>query len=159
MFAGMAALTIHEAAQTTGWSARMLRFIEQLGLIESPRSPSGYRLYGPAQLQRLRTLRELLDTHGLDLGDIAVALRLRNEPELSTALDAWFEATPRKPADVPDADWLAFEQDKPQSPLNTSTARLPTELSPPPRPSRWPTSVSPSSVARRSASPSTRCRA
>jgi MerR family copper efflux transcriptional regulator len=118
----MAALTIHEAAQTTGWSARMLRYIEQLGLIESPRSPSGYRLYGPAQLQRLRTLRELLDQHHLDLGDIAVALRLRTEPELSAALDEWFEATPRKPADVPDADWLAFEQDKHQSLLSSTTS-------------------------------------
>src|SRR4051794_32902293 len=122
MFSAMAALTIHEAAQTTGWSARMLRYIEQLGLIESPRSPSGYRLYGPAQLQRLRTLRELLDQHDLDLGDLAVALRLRNEPRLSAAVDEWFEAPPRKPADVPDADWLAFEQDKHQSLLSTTTS-------------------------------------
>jgi MerR family transcriptional regulator, copper efflux regulator len=115
----MAALTIHEAAQTTGWSARMLRYIEKLGLIESPRSPSGYRLYGPAQLQRLRTLRELLDAHDLDLGDIAIALRLRREPDLSAALDEWFAATPRKPVEVPDADWLTFEQDKHQSLLTT----------------------------------------
>ncbi len=111
----MPALTIHEAAQTTGWSARMLRYIEQLGLIESPRSPSGYRLYGPAQLQRLRTLRNLLDEHGLELGDVGFALRLRREPALAEALDAWFEATPRKPVDLPEADWLAFEQDKHQS--------------------------------------------
>ena len=118
----MAALTIHEAAQTTGWSARMLRYIEQVGLIESPRSAAGYRLYGPAQLQRLRTLRELLDAHGLELGDVGFALRLRKEPALSEALDHWFEAAPRKPVDVPDADWLAFEQDKHQSLLNRSTA-------------------------------------
>jgi MerR family copper efflux transcriptional regulator len=119
----MATLTIHEAAQTTGWSARMLRYIEQLGLVESPRSPSGYRLYGPAQLQRLRTLRELLEAHDLELGDVGFALRLRKEPALSDALDAWFQAAPRKPVDVPDADWLAFEQDKHQSLLTTrSTA-------------------------------------
>ena len=35
----------------------MLRYIESSGLIEARRSPSGYRLYGPEELQRLRTLR------------------------------------------------------------------------------------------------------
>jgi DNA-binding transcriptional MerR regulator len=123
----MAALTIHEAAQTTGWSARMLRYIEEIGLVESPRSAAGYRLYGPAQLQRLRTLKELLDAHGLELGDVGFALRLRKEPALAEALDEWFEATPRKPVEVPDADWLAFELDKHQSlltpvPTTRSTA-------------------------------------
>lgn len=115
----MATLTIHEAAQTTGWSARMLRYIEQLGLVECPRSPAGYRLYGPAQLQRLRTLRELLESHDLELGDVGFALRLRREPDLRSALDEWFVSTPRKPVDLPDADWLAFEQDKHQSLLST----------------------------------------
>ena len=117
----MATLTIHEAAETTGWSPRMLRYVEQLGLVEAPRSPAGYRLYGPAQLQRLRTLRELLDAHDLELGDVGFALRLRKEPALSEALDDWFEAAPRKPVDVPDADWLAFEQDKHQSLLTTTS--------------------------------------
>ena len=109
----MTTLTIHEAATTTGWSPRMLRYVEQLGLVESPRSAAGYRLYGPAQLQRLRTLRQLLETHGLELGDVGFALRLRREPELAGALDAWFEAEPRRPQhEMPDSDWLAFEQDK-----------------------------------------------
>ena len=123
----MTALTIHEAAQTTGWSARMLRYIEQLGLVESPRSAAGYRLYGPAQLQRLRTLKELLDAHGLELGDVGFALRLRKEPALASALDAWFEAVPTRaasgaPAEVADADWLAFELDKHQSLLTSATS-------------------------------------
>jgi DNA-binding transcriptional MerR regulator len=71
------ALTINEAAETTGWSARMLRYIESIGLVEPGRSGSGYRLYGPAELQRLSTLRELLDEHELDLGEVGFALRLR----------------------------------------------------------------------------------
>ena len=75
----MAALTINEAATTTGWSPRMLRYVEQLGLVEAPRSAAGYRLYGPAQLQRLRTLRGLLDAHDLELGDVGVALRLEQD--------------------------------------------------------------------------------
>src|SRR5436309_692379 len=45
------ALTINEAAETTGWSPRMLRYIEQTGLVIPARSASGYRLYWPAQLE------------------------------------------------------------------------------------------------------------
>ena len=110
----MDALTIHEAAETTGWSPRMLRYIERVGLIEPQRSGAGYRLYGPAELQRLRTLRELLAGHGLALSDIAFASRLRAEPSLRAATEGWFEAEPERPADVPAADWLRWEQDKHQ---------------------------------------------
>jgi len=100
----------------------MLRYVEQLGLVESPRSAAGYRLYGPAQLQRLRTLRELLVEHHVELGDVGFALRLRREPLLAGALDDWFEASPLRPAAVSDdADWLAFEQDKHQNLLMTAT--------------------------------------
>ena len=120
----MPALTIHEAATTTGWSPRMLRYVEQLGLVEAPRSAAGYRLYGPAQLSRLRSLRALLDAHGLELGDVGVALRLRREPELAAALDGWFAsgpevALPGAPAPAPDDDWLAFEQLKHQQLLTS----------------------------------------
>ena len=106
------ALTIHEAAETTGWSPRMLRYIERNGLIEPQRSAAGYRLYGAAELQRLRTLKELLGDYDLELGDIGFALRLRRDPPLRNAVEAWFEAKPQRPDDVPDADWLSFEQEK-----------------------------------------------
>jgi MerR family copper efflux transcriptional regulator len=116
------ALTINEAATATGWSPRMLRYVEQLGLVELARSSAGYRLYGPAQLQRLRSLRTLLETHGVELGDVGFALRLRRENELSSALDGWFDEIPTapEPPDLPAADerWLAFEQDKHQHLLN-----------------------------------------
>jgi DNA-binding transcriptional MerR regulator len=108
------ALTIHEAAETTGWSPRMLRYIERIGLLELRRSESGYRLYGPAELQRLRTLREVLDRFDIGLTDIGFALRLRREPDLRRAVDAWFEAEPRRPRDVPADEWLRWEQDKHQ---------------------------------------------
>jgi MerR family transcriptional regulator, copper efflux regulator len=110
----MDALTIHEAAETTGWSPRMLRYVERVGLVEPERSASGYRLYGPAELQRLRTLRELLDEHDIGLSDLAFALRLRNEAALRQATDAWLDAEPQRPADVPSSDWLRFEQFKHQ---------------------------------------------
>ena len=110
----MEGLTIAEAAQTTGWSARMLRYIESLGLVEPARSGGGFRLYGPAQLQRLRTLRELLDGRGLDLGDVGLALRLRRDPGLRAAVEGWLDSTPARPAEVPAPDWLRWEQEKHQ---------------------------------------------
>jgi DNA-binding transcriptional MerR regulator len=108
----MDALTIQQAAATTGWSPRMLRYIERAGLIEPPRSESGYRLYGPGELQRLRTLRELVTRFDIGLGEIGFAMRLRREAELAGAVDAWFETQPRRPEDVPPAEWLRWEQDK-----------------------------------------------
>jgi DNA-binding transcriptional MerR regulator len=90
----------------------MLRYIESMGLIESRRSPAGYRLFGPEELQRLRTLRELLADFDVGLAEMGFALRLRREAELSAAVEAWFEAEVSRPDDVPPADWLRFEQEK-----------------------------------------------
>jgi DNA-binding transcriptional MerR regulator len=108
----MDALTIHEAAETTGWSARMLRYIESSGLVVPGRSSAGYRLYGPAELQRLRTLRELLEHFELGLSDLGFAARLRSDGDLSLAVDSWFQAEPAKPDHVDAADWLGWEQEK-----------------------------------------------
>ena len=119
------ALTIQEAAETTGWSSRMLRYIERSGLVAPPRSESGYRLYGPAELQRLRTLRELLDRFGIGLGDVGFAQRLKNDRELSLAIDSWLESQATRPAHVPAADWLRFEQEKHQRLLSAATAHSP----------------------------------
>ena len=109
---GMDALTIHEAAQTTGWSPRMLRYVERVGLVEPARSDSGYRLYGPAELQRLRTLRELLERHELGLSDVAFALRLRRDDDLRGEVDVWFRSSAERPRHVPAPDWLRWEQEK-----------------------------------------------
>jgi DNA-binding transcriptional MerR regulator len=119
------ALTIHEAAQTTGWSARMLRYVENVGLVEPGRSDAGYRLYGPAELQRLRTLRELLERHELGLSDVAFALRLRRDDELRGEVDAWFRATAERPAHVPAPDWLRWEQEKHSKLLEVAAAAAP----------------------------------
>jgi DNA-binding transcriptional MerR regulator len=121
----MDALTINEASETTGWSPRMLRYIERVGLIEPSRSDAGYRLYGPEQLQRLRTLRELLDRHEVGLSDIAFALRLRSDRALRTDAEAWFEAEAERPADVPAADWLRWEQEKHQRLLAAAARQTP----------------------------------
>jgi DNA-binding transcriptional MerR regulator len=118
--AAVDALTINEAAETTGWSARMLRYIESVGLVEPARSSSGYRLYGPAELQRLSTLRELLDEQELDLGEVGFALRLEREPRLREAIEGWLAAEPVRPDHVSAADWLRYEQEKHQRLLATS---------------------------------------
>ena len=112
MGATMDALTIHEAAETTGWSPRMLRYVERVGLVTPRRSGSGYRLFGPEELQRLRTLRELLERHELGLSDVAFALRLRQDAELRDEVDQWLAATPERPEFVPAPDWLRWEQEK-----------------------------------------------
>ena len=108
----MDALTIHEAAETSGWSPRMLRYVERTGLVTAARSVSGYRLYGPGELQRLRTLKELLERFGVGLSDIAFAVRLESDGALREAVETWLRSEPQRPEHVSAADWLRFEQDK-----------------------------------------------
>src|SRR5215218_11405554 len=110
----MEGLTIQEAAETTGWSPRMLRYIEDAGLMEVGRTASGYRVYGPGELQRLRTLRELLGRFDCALSDVAFAKRMTAETELRVALDSWFESQPEPPEGVASDDWLRWEQQKHQ---------------------------------------------
>jgi len=118
------ALTIQEAAQTTGWSARMLRYVEETGLVVPERSGSGYRLYGPAELQRLRTLRQLLEEFALELSDVGFAARLQRDRELADAVSAWLVAPAVRPVEVADGDWLAYEQDKHLQLLAAASAPL-----------------------------------
>ena len=108
----MEGLTINEAARTTGWSARMLRYVEQTGLVSPARSPSGYRLYGPAQLQRLRTLKELLARFDVGLSDVAFAARMAENAALRDAVQTWLETEAHRPEEVGVEDWLRFKQEK-----------------------------------------------
>ncbi len=108
----MEGLTINEAARTTGWSPRMLRYVEQTGLVSPARSASGYRLYGPAQLQRLRTLKELLGRFDVGLSDVAFAARMSDQDDLRDAVESWLQAEARRPEEVGAEHWLRFEQEK-----------------------------------------------
>ena len=85
----MAALTVSEAAARTGWSARMLRYLEAAGLVVPARSRSAYRVYGIRELNQLRALRELRTRFDLQLSDVVFAARLRREPDLRAAVDTW----------------------------------------------------------------------
>src|SRR5437868_14998011 len=82
-------LTVGAAAAETGWSARMLRYLEENGLVLPRRTPAGYRQYGLSELNRLRALRDLRRRFGLELTELAFAGRLRREPELRRAVDSW----------------------------------------------------------------------
>ena len=99
-------LTVGAAARETGWSARMLRYLEENGLVAPARTRSGYRLYGLAEVNRLRSLRDLRSRFGLELAELAFARRLRREPELRGAVDGWLAAGE-------DArSWVEWEQRK-----------------------------------------------
>ncbi|MCW2495613.1 MAG: adenosylhomocysteinase, partial [Jatrophihabitans sp.] len=86
----MQSLTIQQAAEATGWSQRMLRYLEQAGLVAALRTPGGHRHYGPRQIERLQKLRELIDGHELGITDIVFELRMRTDPQLARAVDEWF---------------------------------------------------------------------
>ena len=101
-----AELTVGEAGERTGWSARMLRYLESVGLVVPRRTPAGYRLYGETALRQLNELRELRTRFGLELDEIAFAARLRRDPELRTALETWMGTA------GPGADWVDWEQRK-----------------------------------------------
>jgi MerR family transcriptional regulator, copper efflux regulator len=115
-------LTINEAAATTGWSPRMLRYVEQTGLVAPNRSPAGYRLYGAAELQRLRTLKELLSEFDVSLSDVAFAQRLAGDRDLRESVQAWLSAPARRPENVQAEEWLRFEQEKHERLLAAATA-------------------------------------
>jgi MerR family transcriptional regulator, copper efflux regulator len=87
------ATTVGEAATRTGWSPRMLRYLESTGLVVPGRTAAGYRAYGLLELNQLRSLRRLRQHFKVELTDIAFAARLRREPELRAAVDTWLAGT------------------------------------------------------------------
>ena len=89
----MAGLTIGAAARRTGWSARMLRYLEANGLVVPTRTSSGYRTYGLRELNQLKSLRELRRRFAVELGDVAFAARLRREPALRAAVETWLHGS------------------------------------------------------------------
>ena len=103
----MEGFTVGRAARDTGWSARMLRYLEQAGLVVPRRAQSGYRLYGLRELNQLRSLKQLRQRFGVELADVAFAARLRREPALRSAVDLWLTG-----AEIGAVDWVDWEQRK-----------------------------------------------
>ena len=102
----MLGITVGDAAVRTGWSARMLRYVERTGLVVPERTGAGYRRYGTRELNQLRALADLRRVFGVELSEIAFALRLRREPALRAAVDTWLAGT------TPSAAFLEWEQRK-----------------------------------------------
>jgi DNA-binding transcriptional MerR regulator len=100
-------LKIGELAHQTGLSIKTIRYYERLGLLEQPpRTQSGYRLYGPEEVARLRFVQraKLL---GLTLEEIRELIGLAarcNEgeivPRLEEVLEAKLGETERKMAEL-----------------------------------------------------------
>jgi MerR family copper efflux transcriptional regulator len=82
-------LKTSDAAGHAGWSPRMLRYLEKLGLVVPRRTVAGYRQYGLRELNQLRSLAELRARFDLQISDLVFAARLRREPELRRAVDGW----------------------------------------------------------------------
>ena len=101
-------LTVGDAASRSGWSARMLRYLETSGLVIPARTDAGYRLYGLRELNQLRSLRHLREHHQVKLDELAFAARLRREPGLRAVVDTWLAGA------TPAADWVDWEQRKHQ---------------------------------------------
>ena len=118
----MEGLTINEAAETTGWSPRMLRYIESAGLIEPPRTPNG--------LPHLRTGRAAAPANAARAARPVrlrpLGRRVRQAPRLRSGaarrprpLVRGAAAAP--PEGVDSGDWLAWEQQKHQRLLAMDT--------------------------------------
>jgi DNA-binding transcriptional MerR regulator len=86
-------VTVGEAAARTGWSPRMLRYLERAGLVVPRRTGSGYRAYGLLELNQLLSLARLRRHFKVELTDVAFAARLRREPDLRAAVDTWLAGT------------------------------------------------------------------
>ena len=84
----------------------MLRYLEDHGLVVPRRTPAGYRVYGLAEVNHLRALRELRDAYAVGLDELVFAARLRREPDLRRAVDGWLAAG------ADSGSWIDWEQRK-----------------------------------------------
>jgi MerR family transcriptional regulator, copper efflux regulator len=104
--------SIGETSARSGWSPRMLRYLEGAGLVVPGRTPAGYRRYGIRELNQLRVLGELRAGFGVALDELAFAIRLRREPELRRAVETWLAGTDVPAADTAAPAWVEWEQRK-----------------------------------------------
>jgi len=77
-------VTIGEAAEQTGVSAKMIRHYEEIGMLQkASRTDSGYRLYNKLQLQQLGFIRQARKL-GFSLQQIDSLLALWRDPNRSS---------------------------------------------------------------------------
>jgi MerR family transcriptional regulator, copper efflux regulator len=104
-------LTIGETSRRSGWSPRMLRYLDDAGLVVPARGNAGYRRYGIRELNQLRALAELRRRFGVELDELAFAIRLRRDPDLRGAVETWLAGTD-VPLEHDTPGWVEWEQRK-----------------------------------------------
>jgi MerR family transcriptional regulator, copper efflux regulator len=115
-------MTIGEASRRSGWSPRMLRYLEQEGLVVPGRSSSGYRRYGIRELNQLNALVELRAHFHVELKELEFALRLRREAALRGAVETWLAGTTVPEPEQTSPAWVEWEQRKHERLLATDAA-------------------------------------
>ena len=108
----METFSIGETSARSNWSPRMLRYLEAVGLVVPGRTPAGYRRYGIRELNQLRALGDLRASFGVELDELAFAIRLRREPDLRRAVETWLAGTDVPAADSAAPAWVEWEQRK-----------------------------------------------
>jgi DNA-binding transcriptional MerR regulator len=90
----------------------MLRYLEAEGFVVPDRTAAGYRRYGILELNQLRGLAELRNGFGVELTELAFALRLRREPALRGAVETWLAGTRVPEPEATTPAWVEWEQRK-----------------------------------------------
>ena len=108
----MQSFAIGEASRRSGWSPRMLRYLEDVGLVFPDRGNAGYRRYGIRELNQLRALVELRNRFGVELTELAFAVRLRRDSDLRAAVETWLAGTPVLLSEHDTPAWVEWEQRK-----------------------------------------------
>ena len=82
-------MKIGEVAREAGVSIDTVRFYERRGVLPPPeRRPSGYRMYTPATVERIRLARSL-QRLGLTLDEVVDALRAHDAGGATCASEQW----------------------------------------------------------------------
>ena len=97
-----ACFVISVAARLLEVHPQTLRYYERAGLLRPSRSKGNIRLYSPADIERARQIKRLIDDLGVNLAGVEVILRLTHrlreiEQELEE-LKARRRVTDRQPA-------------------------------------------------------------
>jgi DNA-binding transcriptional MerR regulator len=90
----------------------MLRYLESEGLVVPARTDAAYRRYGIRELNQLRSLAELRRSFGVELAEVAFAVRLRDDADLRAAIETWLAGTSIPAPESTDPAWVEWEQRK-----------------------------------------------
>ena len=116
-------MTIGETSRRSGWSPRMLRYLEQVGLVvpgsQRRRLPP---LRHPRAQPAERAERSCARRFGVELAELEFALRLRREPALRAAVETWLAGTTVPEPEQPNPAWVEWEQRKHERLLVTDAA-------------------------------------